>query len=86
MAKKPATKSAVTPAPITVPEPKRELCFVIMPFGGWLDDYYISVDCPAIVAAGLEPHRADEDLFRPSTIVVMTFGPIPNARKFFWLI
>jgi hypothetical protein len=39
-----------------------------MPFGGWLDDYYISVYCPAITAAGLAPHRAD-DLFRPSTIV-----------------
>jgi hypothetical protein len=39
-----------------------------MPFGGWLDDYYQSVYVPAIIAAGLEPHRAD-DLFRPSTIV-----------------
>jgi len=44
------------------------VCFVIMPFGGWLDDYYQSVYSPAIVAADLEPHRAD-DLFRPSTIV-----------------
>jgi hypothetical protein len=46
----------------------KQICFVIMPFGGWLDDYYQSVYCPAITAAGLEPHRAD-DLFRPSTIV-----------------
>jgi hypothetical protein len=38
-----------------------------MPFGGWLDDYYTSIYCPAIEAAGLEPHRAD-DLFTPSTI------------------
>ncbi len=43
-------------------------CFVIMPFGGWLDDYYRSVYSPAIQSAGLKPHRAD-DLFRPSTIV-----------------
>jgi hypothetical protein len=46
----------------------RDVCFVIMPFGGWLDDYYQDIYCPAIEAAGLEPHRAD-DLFRPSTIV-----------------
>jgi hypothetical protein len=43
-------------------------CFVIMPFGGWLDDYYQDIYCPAIKSAGLVPHRAD-DLFRPSTIV-----------------
>lgn len=46
----------------------KEICFVIMPFGGWLDDYYQDIYRPAIEAAGLEPHRAD-DLFRPSTIV-----------------
>lgn len=46
----------------------REVCFAIMPFGGWLDDYYETIYCPAIEAAGLEPHRAD-DLYRPSTIV-----------------
>lgn len=44
------------------------ICFVIMPFGGWLDSYYLSIYRPAIEAAGLDPHRAD-DLFRPSTIV-----------------
>jgi hypothetical protein len=48
--------------------PQRDICFVIMPFGGWLDDYYKSIYSPAIKSAGLEPHRAD-DLFRPSTIV-----------------
>jgi len=46
----------------------KDACFVLMPFGGWLDDYYETVYTPAIKAAGLEPHRAD-DLFRPSTIV-----------------
>lgn len=45
-----------------------DVCFVIMPFGGRLDAYYSTIYCPAIEAAGLEPHRAD-DLFRPSTIV-----------------
>lgn len=47
---------------------KKEICFTIMPFGGWLDDYYERIYCPAIKATGLEPHRAD-DLYRPSTIV-----------------
>lgn len=68
VAEKNVKKPTESPAPVAVPEPKKEVCFVIMPFGGWLDDYYISVYCPAIIAAGLEPHRAD-DLFRPSTIV-----------------
>ena len=52
---------------IAVIAAKKEICFVIMPFGGWLDDYYTSIYCPAIEAAGLAPHRAD-DLFTPSTI------------------
>ncbi len=46
----------------------KDLCFTIMPFGGWFDDYYETVFCPAIESAGLEPCRAD-DLYRPSTIV-----------------
>jgi hypothetical protein len=46
---------------------KKEICFVIMPFGGWPDDYYDSIYSPAITSMNLEPHRAD-DLFRPSTI------------------
>jgi hypothetical protein len=44
------------------------ICFTIMPFGGWFDDYYESIFCPAIEAARLTPKRAD-DLYRPSTIV-----------------
>lgn len=35
-------------------------CFVMMPFGGWLDRYYHDIYAPAIRAAGLEPRRADE--------------------------
>ena len=46
----------------------KDICFVLMPFGGWLDDYYETIYTPAIEASGLDPHRAD-DLFRPSTIV-----------------
>ena len=52
----------------TKPLGEKDVCFVIMPFGGWLDDYYETIYSPAIEAAGLDPHRAD-DLYRPSTIV-----------------
>lgn len=45
-----------------------DVCFVIMPFGGWVGKYYDEIYLPAIDSAGLEPHRAD-DLFRPSTTV-----------------
>jgi hypothetical protein len=57
----------------------KEICFVIMPFGGWLDDYYETIYCPAIEATGLEPHRAD-DLFRPSTIVTDIWGYTQRAK------
>ena len=59
------------------PQPKLEeqptgitqgTCFVIMPFGGWFDQYYQSIYDPAIRNSGLEPRRAD-DLYRPSSIV-----------------
>lgn len=53
---------------ITKKSKHKEICFVIMPFGGWGDDYYGTIYIPAIEAAGMEAHRAD-DLFRPSTIV-----------------
>ena len=62
--KKTATRKAVKAAQ----EAKRDICFTIMPFGGWFDTYYESIYCPAIEAAGLDPKRAD-DLMRPSTIV-----------------
>jgi len=47
---------------------EKDQCFVISPFGGWHDDYYSEIFCPAIKAAGLDPVRAD-DLFRSSNIV-----------------
>jgi len=59
-----AKKSAAT----KTKNKKKDICFTIMPFGGWGDEYYETIYCPAIRGAGLEPHRAD-DLFRPSTIV-----------------
>lgn len=45
-----------------------ETCFVLMPFGGWFDQYYELVFRPAIEATGLAPKRAD-DIYRPGTIV-----------------
>jgi len=39
-----------------------------MPFGGWFDQYYKEIFCPAIDKAGLDPKRSD-DLYRPGTIV-----------------
>ena len=50
-----------------------------MPFGGWLDDYYETIYRPAIIAAGLEPHRAD-DLYRPSTIVTDIWSYTRRAK------
>ena len=45
-----------------------DICFVIMPFGGWFDRYYKEIYAPAIIEAGFEPHRAD-DLHRAGAIV-----------------
>lgn len=56
-----------------------DICFTIMPFGGYLDDYYLEIYVPAIKAAGLTPHRAD-DLFRPSTIVNDIWDYTKRAR------
>lgn len=58
---KPKTKAKKADTP-------KDICFTIMPFGGWFDDYYDSIFRPAIDDAGLCPKRAD-DLYRPSTIV-----------------
>ena len=51
-----------------VEEKTEELCFVIMPFSGYFNDYYSSIYSPAIQDANLIPHRAD-DLYRPSQII-----------------
>jgi hypothetical protein len=66
--KKKTAKKRITKKSAASHEKQKEICFTIMPFGGWLDDYYESIYCPAIEAAGLDPQRAD-DLFRPGTIV-----------------
>jgi len=66
-AKKATKKKAVKKKPIKN-SPPTDTCFVIMPFGGWLDIYYDSVFKPAISKAGLLPRRAD-DIYKPSIIV-----------------
>jgi len=54
-------------APSRPPAEGKDVCFAIMPFGGWFDDYYLRVFKPGIENAGMQPHRAD-DLFRPGSI------------------
>lgn len=61
----PRKKKPANPAPEHCAD---DVCFVIMPFGGFFDDYYSLVYKPAIEAADLVPKRAD-DLYRPSTII-----------------
>ena len=54
-------------------------CFVMMPFRAPFDRYYESVFRPAIVAARLEPVKAN-DLFRPSPIVHDLWKMIQDAK------
>lgn len=49
-------------------KPDNEICFTIMPFGGWFDNYYSQIYSHAIEESGLVPRRAD-DVYRPGTIV-----------------
>lgn len=60
-------------------EGEKETCFTIMPFGGWFNDYYLSIYKPAIEAGGLDARRGD-DLFRPSTIINDIWDYTKNAR------
>ena len=48
-------------------EAKRDMCFVIMPFGNLFDLYHETIYVPAIEATGLTARRGDDPL-RPSTI------------------
>jgi chromatin remodeling complex protein RSC6 len=45
-----------------------DVCFVIMPYGDWFDEYFNEIYYQAIWNAGMTPRRAD-DLYRPSNIV-----------------
>jgi len=68
--KKPVEESAATP--------QKKTCFVAMPFGGWLDEYYKTLYIPAIRKAGLQPSRAD-DYPRPGEIVADIWEGITEA-------
>ena len=45
-----------------------DICFVLMPFGGWFDKYYEQIYKVAVEEAGLKAFRAD-DIYRPGTII-----------------
>lgn len=53
-------------------------CFVIMPFGGYFDQYYDKIYIPAIKDASLSPRRVD-DLFRSSSIIDDIWKYVQNA-------
>jgi hypothetical protein len=56
-----------------------DTCFVLMPFTGYINEYYGLIYKPAIEATKLRPTRAD-DLFRPSTIVNDIWTNVRNAK------
>lgn len=60
--------SASEPIAAVAQKVPAEFVFSIMPFGGYFNQYYEEIYCPAIKEAGLDYKRAD-DLYRPSTIV-----------------
>jgi hypothetical protein len=55
------------------------ICFTIMPFGGWFDGYYNHIYKPAIEKSGFKPKRAD-DLSRPGTIINDIWQYTQNAK------
>lgn len=57
---------------------ERPKCFIIMPFGGWFDKYYLEIYKPAIEEAGFSANRAD-DLYRPGNIVNDIWSYTKNA-------
>jgi hypothetical protein len=56
-----------------------DTCFVMMPFGPWMDAYYREVYVPAIREAGLEPVRADE-LFSTGSVIEQIWEQISRAK------
>ncbi len=72
--------------PAVVPGPKRSegaagtTCFVMQPFGGHLGTYYESLFKPAIEKAGLQPVRADDDMFATGKIMDQVWRGIHHAK------
>lgn len=56
-----------------------DTCFVMMPFGEWMDTYYREIYVPAIREAGLEPVRADE-LFSTGSVIEQIWEQISRAK------
>ena len=55
-------------------------CFVMMPFGDPLGKYYSSVYEPAVRKAGLNPVRADDDIFGTGKIIDQVWKGITEAK------
>ena len=55
-------------------------CFVMMPFATPLGDYYQKIYEPAIRKAGLNPIRADQDIFGTGKIIDQIWGGINSAK------
>lgn len=55
-------------------------CFVMMPFAAPLGDYYSKIYDPAIRKAGLNPIRADQDIFGTGKIVDQIWYGINSAK------
>ena len=72
--------------PAVVPGPKRSevaagtTCFVMQPFVGHLGTYYESLFKPAIEKAGLQPVRADDDMFATGKIMDQVWRGIHQAK------
>lgn len=56
-----------------------DTCFVMMPFGEWMDSYYREIYVPAIREAGMEPVRADE-LFSTGSVIEQIWEQISRAK------
>lgn len=56
-----------------------DTCFVMMPFGQWMDSYYREIYVPAIREAGLEAVRADE-LFSTGSVIEQIWEQISRSK------
>lgn len=57
-----------------------DTCFVMMPFASPLGDYYKQIYEPAIRKAGLNPIRADQDIFGTGKIIDQIWNGINSAK------
>jgi hypothetical protein len=55
-----------------------DTCFVMMPFGEWMDRYYAEIYSPAIKEAGFEPVRADQ-LFSTGSVVEQIWEQVEKS-------